>query len=150
MLNPDRPDACHAPSLVVPRLTTLTACVATPLPAVNPQMAWVDFATPSPGGKVLMADRLDNQRLPDGRYFQVTPGRHELTVRFDFEVMGGGMLMTTEPRERLCYMTVPYEHFEAGQRYRLEARSLAFTPSARLLNARGEIVATERAIHCVP
>ena len=56
----------------------------------------------------------------------------------------------TEPRERLCYMTVPYEHFEAGQRYRLEARSLAFTPSARLLNARGEIVATERAIHCVP
>ena len=129
-------------------LSALGAC-ASPLPPVDPKQAWVDLYTMTPG-RVIRADRLDGKRLDDGRYFQVTPGRHELTVRFDFEVMGGGMLMTTEPRERLCYMTVPYEHFEAGQRYRLEARSLAFTPSARLLNARGEIVATERAIHCVP
>lgn len=122
----------------------------TPLPPVDPQMAWVDFSTPTPGGKVLMAERLDNVRLRDGRFFQVAPGSHELTVRFDFEIFGGSQGLDTDPQERLCYMTVRYDHFEAGQRYRLEARSLAFTPSARLINRQGQIVAEERQINCVP
>lgn len=120
-----------------------------PLPAVNPQMAWVDFATPSPGGKLLMAERLDHQRLSDGRFFQVTPGSHELLVRFDFEVFGGGGGLMTGPVDRLCYLTIRFDHFEAGQRYSLEARSLAFTPSARLYNAKREIVAEDRDTDCV-
>ena len=137
------------------KLTTLLAASVlagcqSPLPAADPDKAWVDFAMPTPGGKVLMAERLDKQRSRDGRFFQVTPGSHELTVRFDFEVFGGGQGMDTDPQERLCYMTVPYEYFEAGQRYRLEARSLAFTPSARLINRQGQIVANERQINCVP
>ncbi|QJI43132.1 hypothetical protein HKK52_20020 [Pseudomonas sp. ADAK2] len=127
----------------------IAGCVS-PLPSVNPQMAWIDLATPTPGGKLLMAERLDNQRLTDGRFFQVTPGSHELTVRFDFETFAGGLGMLSDPQERLCYMTVPYDHFEAGQHYRLEGRSLSFTPSARLINAKGQIVATERQINCVP
>lgn len=127
----------------------IAGCVS-PLPSVNPQMAWIDLATPTPGGKLLMAERLDNQRLTDGRFFQVTPGSHELTVRFDFETFAGGLGMLSDPQERLCYMTVPYDHFEAGQRYRLEGRSLSFTPSARLVNAKGQIVSTERQINCVP
>ncbi|KAA0982814.1 hypothetical protein FQ192_30710 [Pseudomonas sp. ANT_J12] len=127
----------------------IAGCVS-PLPSVNPQMAWIDLATPTPGGKLLMAERLDNQRLTDGRFFQVTPGSHELTVRFDFETFAGGLGMLSDPQERLCYMTVPYDHFEAGQHYRLEGRSLSFTPSARLVNAKGQIVATERQINCVP
>ncbi|MNO05889.1 hypothetical protein D3C81_2274490 [compost metagenome] len=60
------------------------------------------------------------------------------------------MGMNTDPQERLCYMTIPYEHFEAGQRYRLEAHSLAFTPSARLYNAQRQLVAEERQVNCVP
>lgn len=127
----------------------IAGCVS-PLPSVNPQMAWIDLATPTPGGKLLMAESLDNQRLTDGRFFQVTPGSHELTVRFDFETFAGGLGMLSDPQERLCYMTVPYDHFEAGQHYRLEGRSLSFTPSARLINAKGQIVATERQINCVP
>ncbi|MBX9408056.1 hypothetical protein K5E40_20465 [Pseudomonas baetica] len=137
------------------RLTLLLAASVvagcqSPMPAADPGKAWVDFAMPTPGGKVLMAERLDKQRMPDGRFFQVTPGSHELTVRFDFEVFGGGMSMNTDPQERLCYLTVRYDHFEAGQRYRLEARSLAFTPSARLINHQGQIVAEERQVNCVP
>ncbi|CAI8925322.1 Lipoprotein [Pseudomonas sp. IT-P12] len=120
-----------------------------PLPAVDPQMAWVDFATPTPGGKLLMAERLDNQRLRDGRFFQVSPGSHELRVRFDFEVFGGGGSLMTGPVERLCYLTIRFDHFEAGQRYRLEARSLAFTPSARLYNDKREIVAEDREVNCI-
>jgi hypothetical protein len=126
-------------------------CTATPLPSVDPNMAWVDFATPTPGGKVLMAEKLDGQRLRDGRFFQVSPGSHELEVRFDFEVLGGGGLgLMSEPQERLCYLTVRYDHFEAGQRYRLEARNLAFTPSARLYDAKREIVAEDRQARCMP
>ena len=44
--------------------SVLAGCQS-PLPAVDPQMAWVDFSMPTPGGKVLMAERLDNQRLRD-------------------------------------------------------------------------------------
>lgn len=129
---------------------SMSGCATSPPPKVDPNMAWIDFATPMPGGKMLMAESLDGQRLQDGRFFQVSPGSHELKVRFDFEVPGGGGLgMQAEPQERLCYMLVRYDHFEAGQRYRLEGRNLAFTPSARLYNAKREIVAEERQVNCV-
>lgn len=121
-----------------------------PLPAVNPQMAWVEFSTPFPNDKLLMAERLDRQRLRDGRFFQVTPGSHELVVRFDFEVPGGGGFgVMSGPTERLCYLTINYDHFEAGQRYVLEGRSIAFTPGARLYNAKREIVAEDRESYCL-
>lgn len=129
--------------------SVMTGCTS-PLPAVNPQMAWVEFSTPFPNDKLLMAERLDNQRMSDGRYFQVTPGSHELIVRFDFEVPGGGGMSTmSSPRERLCYLTINYDHFEAGQRYVLEGRSISFTPSARLYNAKREIVAEDRQAYCI-
>ncbi|MHC8303573.1 PA0061/PA0062 family lipoprotein [Pseudomonas sp. PB3P13] len=129
--------------------SVMTGCTS-PLPAVNPQMAWVEFSTPFPNDKLLMAERLDNQRLSDGRYFQVTPGSHELIVRFDFEVPGGGgMGSMSSPAERLCYLTISYDHFEAGQRYVLEGRSVSFTPSARLYNAKREIVAEDRQAYCI-
>ena len=132
-------------------LVTLTGCTTSPLPPMHPNMAWVDFATPIPGGKLLMAERLDGKRLQDGRFFQVSPGSHELEVRFDFEVPGGGggLGMMSEPKERLCYLVIRYEHFEAGQRYRLEARNLAYSPSARLYNAKREIVAEDRQANCL-
>ena len=130
---------------------SLGGCATSPLPEADPNMAWVEFAMPAPGGKVLMAESLDGQRLRDGRFFQVSPGSHELEVRFDFEVIsGGGLGMQAEPQERMCYMIVHYDQFQAGQRYRLEARNLAFTPSARLYNAKREVVAEDRRANCLP
>jgi hypothetical protein len=137
------------PLLLLFALTTLTAC-SSPLPSADPHQAWVDLITRTPGGKLVMAERLDKQKLTDGRYFQVSPGSHELTVRFDFEVPGSGMSGMNSPQERLCYLTLNYDRFEAGQRYLLEARSLTFTPSARLYNPQRQVVAEERLIHCVP
>jgi ABC-type sugar transport system ATPase subunit len=64
--------------------------------------------------------------------------------------VGGGLGMQGAPQERLCYMLVRYDHFEAGQRYRLEGRNIAFSASARLYNAKREIVAEDRQINCVP
>lgn len=126
--------------------TTLGACTS-PMPPVDQKQAWVDLYTITPG-KVLMAERLDGKRLNDGRYFQVTPGKHELVVRFDYELSTG--LFTTDPTERTCYLTLEYDGFEAGQRYRLEARAIALQPNAWLYDAERKVVAQERLTHCIP
>lgn len=126
----------------------LSACTSTPIPPADPAMAWVDLETQT--GKLVMAERLDNKRQADGRSFQVTPGSHELMVRFDFEVFVGGMGMFSDPQERLCYVTVDYDNFQPGQRYRLQARSLGFNAYARLYDATGKVVAEERLVNCLP
>lgn len=72
--------AMRQPMMLI-ALSALGAC-ASPLPPKDPKQAWVDLYTMTPG-RVIMADRLDGKRLDDGRYFQVTPGKHELIVRFD-------------------------------------------------------------------
>lgn len=121
----------------------------TPIPAANPQMAWVDLSLPFPNDRVLLAERLDRERLDEGRFFQVAPGRHELVVRFDYEVNAGaglGMMGTTV---RQCYLTLDYAHFQAGQRYVLEARSMALSPQARLYNAERQVVAQLSEFYCL-
>ncbi len=129
--------------------SVLAACQS-PLPAADPGMAWVDLSIPFPNDRVLMAERLDEQRLSDGRFFQVTPGRHELIVRFDYDATGGGgMSIMGGLSVRECYLTVNYDHFAAGQRYVLQARSIALTPEARLYDARGEIVAQVSEFYCL-
>lgn len=50
---------------------------------------------------------------------------------------------------RQCYLTIDYAHFKAGQRYVLEARSMAMTPEARLYDAKGEIVAQVTELYCL-
>ncbi|UVJ44086.1 hypothetical protein NVV94_00195 [Pseudomonas sp. LS1212] len=130
--------------LIMLTLSTLGAC-ASPLPPVDPQQAWVDMFTIT--GKLVMADRLDGKRLNDGRYFQVPPGQHELIVRFDFEVPSGAF--NTDPVERTCYLTVRYDSFQAGQRYRLEARAIAMQPNAWLYDSERRVVAEERNVRCL-
>jgi len=128
-------------------LSALGAC-ASPLPPADPKQAWIDLYTITPG-RVIMADRLDGKRLNDGRYFQVTPGKHELVVRFDYEVTSG--LFTTDPPERTCYLTVRFDNFEAGQRYRLEARAPAMQPQVYLYdNSRKVLVDEPSDIFCIP
>ena len=128
----------------------LSACALTPLPAIDPQQAWVDFATPTPNAKLVMAQRLDGKNLNDGRFFQMPPGSHELMVRFDFEVpTGSGFGGLGQTTERTCFMTLQYDRFQAGQRYVLEGRSLAFTPNIRLYNAERQLLAEERSVNCI-
>ena len=128
----------------------LSACASTPLPPVDPHQAWVDFATPTPGAKLVMAQRLDGKNLNDGRFFQVPPGSHELMVRFDFEVnTGAGFGGLDQTHDRTCFMTLQYDNFQAGQRYVLEGRSLAFTPNIRLYNAARQLLAEERSVNCI-
>ncbi|MBF8744571.1 hypothetical protein E2H86_06120 [Pseudomonas putida] len=128
-------------------LSALGAC-ASPLPPADPKQAWVDLYTMTPG-RLVMADRLDGQRLNDGRYFQVTPGKHELVVRFDYEVYSGGL--TTDPRDRTCYLTVRFDNFKAGERYRLVARAPVMDPEVAMYDAsRNKVVDEASNVFCIP
>ncbi|MES2819275.1 MAG: hypothetical protein V4812_09870 [Pseudomonadota bacterium] len=127
-------------------LSTLAAC-ASPLPSPDPRQAWVEpYAVP---GQLLMADRLDGQRLGDGRYFQVSPGAHELLARFQFEVQGhGGLDGSSEPRQITCVIRVRYADFAAGRRYRLEARPLAHQAQAWLYDEQRQVLARGKVLRC--
>ena len=99
--------------------------------------------------KGIMADKLDGQRLEDGRYFQVTPGKHELVVRFDYEIYSGGMM--SQPRDRTCYLTVRFDNFKAGERYRLEARAPVMEPQVLLYDASRKVLVNEPSnVFCIP
>lgn len=128
---------------------SLEGCMS-PLPTPDPQMAWVELTSVS--GKVIMAERLDGMNWADGRYFQIKPGAHDLMVRFDFEVYGGGGggYFDFWGGERLCYLNVRYDGFKAGERYRLQARSLGLIPMAWLYDSQGQKVAEDSETHCMP
>ncbi|QXI40844.1 hypothetical protein [Pseudomonas xantholysinigenes] len=135
--------------LLLLAITAIPACQG-PMPAADPQMAWVDLSMPFPNDRVLLAERLDRQRLSEGRFFQVSPGSHELVVRFDYEANGGGgMSLMGGTTVRQCYLTLRYADFQAGQRYLLQARSMALTPEARLYNASRQIVAEVSEYYCL-
>nr|WP_298111910.1 hypothetical protein [uncultured Pseudomonas sp.] len=133
--------------LLLVGLSTLGAC-ASPVPPRDPNQAWVElYASP---GELLMADRLDGQRLNDGRYFQVPNGAHELQARFQFEVngLGGGLDGSTEPRQITCEIRVRYDDFAPGQRYRLEVRPLAMKAQGWLYDEQRNVLARAKVPRC--
>ena len=132
--------------LLAPALLLLGAC-ASPLPEPDSQQAWVELY--STADTLLMADRLDGKRWPDGRYFQVTPGQHELQARFQFEVRGGGGLgMMSEPLRMTCEIRLRYDDFVAGQRYRIEARQQLMKAQAWLYDEHRNVVARGEVRRC--
>lgn len=126
--------------LALTLLASLCAC-ASKLPEPDPRMAWIDVA-PDPSD-TLMANRLDDKRWGDGRYYQVMPGKHELELRYQFEAGGGGggFGMNAEPTIITCYMELHYDQFEAGKRYRVEARNAANQPMAWLYDGQRNVLA---------
>lgn len=124
----------------------LSAC-ASPVPPADPRQAWVDLR--SNAGTLLMADRLDGQRLNDGRYFQVPVGAHELQARFTFELNnGGGLGGLSEPLQITCDIRVRYADFAAGQRYQLEARPLQMKAQAWLYDEQRNVLARGKVLRC--
>ncbi|MCQ4309218.1 hypothetical protein NA645_14600 [Pseudomonas stutzeri] len=123
----------------------LSGC-ASPLPPPDPNMAWIDLtAQPS---DIFMSDRLDDKRTPDGRYFQVSPGAHELEARYEFEISSGGMGIFGETQYLRCTMVIRYDDFQAGRRYLFQARSLGFTPQGWLRDEQHNVLARAEAEHC--
>ncbi|MCY1269558.1 hypothetical protein D9M70_180610 [compost metagenome] len=131
---------------------SLGACAGTAVPPADPQQAWVELATQQPS-HTISANRLDGARLSDGRFFQVSPGAHELDVRFQYERAGsgGGMdPMGGGPGPVTCILRVKYAGFAAGQRYRLEARPLAAKAQAWLYDEQRKVLARGEVLRCGP
>lgn len=134
------------PFLLIASLFLLNAC-ASPVPPHDAGHAWVELSTTA--SDLLMADKLDGERLNDGRYFQVPPGAHELVARFQFEVPGGGgMNVMAEPVQRTCEIRVRYDDFAAGQRYRLEARPMVTQAQAWLYDGQRNVLARGKLLRC--
>ncbi|MGK9066488.1 PA0061/PA0062 family lipoprotein [Stutzerimonas chloritidismutans] len=129
--------------LVALALTSLSGC-ALWMPKHDPSQAWVELA---PNGETeLKAVAVDQKPLDDHRYFQVTPGSHQLGMRYRFEVAPADVGRDSDALERDCRLTLDYDRFNAGMRYRLVAGGYGFRPWARLYDQHDQLLAkaTER------
>lgn len=125
----------------------LGACAA-PVPPADPGQARISLrAAPA---DVLSAQRLDGQRLADGRYVDVAPGTHELQLRYQYDSRQGSGLFG-EPRRVTCELRLRYAHFQAGRDYRFEARPLSLKAQGWLYDQDGtEPLARAEVVRCGP
>lgn len=123
---------------------TLTGCMGLPKP--DPNQAWVDLQVPK--DNALHAQEVDAQALDDNRYFEVEPGSHELTVRYQFTVAPSNIGPQAAPLSRDCQLNIKYSNFNAGERYQLEAGSLGFTPWAKLYDQQRRLVGRAQPAGC--
>lgn len=105
----------------LPLLIMLNACVLPPIPDANKDTAIILLYTQP--GRSLMAESIDRQRVNDGRYFQVTEGKHRLALRFQYEKNEIGGLISQDLGQTTCLMSF-YYLFKANQTYYLEARPM--------------------------
>jgi hypothetical protein len=132
-------------TLLLPSLLLLSAC-AGPLPSADPQQAWV--AVHGVPGVTLMAARLDDIAVNDGRYFQLSPGAHTLQVRLQFELPGGGANGLSEPQTRSCLFALSYAQFAAGQSYRLKGGQQGYRGWVRLYDRQQQVLARGKQVRC--
>lgn len=118
-------------------LVLLSGC-ASFLPSPDPNQAWIDLA---PGDNdSLHALQVDERDWADTRYFQVQPGNHELTVRYQFTVTPSNIGPVDEPLWRDCQLNLTYKDFTAGQRYQMQAGSIGFRPWIKLYDQQQKLI----------
>lgn len=131
--------------LAVTSLALLSGCSLL-MPSHDPSEAWVDLQADEE--TQLVASKVDNKGLEDDRFFQVSPGAHELHARVRFNVAATNMGGDEPPLARSCEMTVKYNDFVAGQTYRFEAGSVGFRPWAKLFDTNDQLLGTAREGSC--
>lgn len=125
-------------------LLMLAGCVGLPDP--DPAQAWIDLDTRQ--DSVLQALEVDEKTSTDKRYFEVQPGSHELTVRYQFAVEPTNIGPGTEPLWRDCQLSVKFKDFNAGQRYQLQTGNIGFRPWAKLYNQQRKVVGQGQPAGC--
>ena len=118
-----------------------SACAA-PLPEHDSSMAWIDVQARA--GHQLSAQRMNGHKVNDARYFQVTPGAHQLLVRLTYD-RGGSR---SGGSQRRCLIDIDYPQFIAGERYSIGALAHGWTVRAWLYNSDGERIIESRPIRC--
>ncbi|ARU86583.1 hypothetical protein [Pseudomonas sp. M30-35] len=131
--------------LAVTSLALISGCSLL-MPNHDPSMAWVDLKTDE--DTELLASKVDSKDLDDDRFFQVSPGAHELHAQVRFHVAATNMGGNEPPLSRSCEMTVKYNDFVAGQTYRLEAGYVGFRPWAKLFDTNDRLLGTAREGSC--
>ncbi|MDF9617806.1 hypothetical protein P5705_09145 [Pseudomonas entomophila] len=117
-------------------LVLLSGCSTLPDP--DPKQAWIDLA---PGNNdSLHAVQVDERDWADTRYFEVQPGNHELTVRYQFPVAPGNIGAVDEPLWRDCQLNLTFKDFTAGQRYQMQAGSIGFRPWVKLYDQQQKLL----------
>ncbi|MEO6677837.1 MAG: hypothetical protein ABIO21_10710 [Pseudomonas sp.] len=129
------------PLLMLPGLglvCLLSAC-AGPEPKADPSEAWIGLQ--QSGNTNVLAEKLDGQRVDDGRYFEVRPGVHRLEVTLIRGTDGN----SAEP---ICSGRLDYSHFQAGERYQMNTSSEGLSASASLVDSHGKQVAQSDSFQC--
>lgn len=109
------------------------------MPKPDPAQAWIELA---PLAKTdLQALAVDGRSLEDDRYFQVRPGSRTLEMRYRFQVGSADIGPNSEPLQRDCKLSLEYDRFTAGARYRLVAGGYGFRPWARLYDQHQTLLA---------
>ncbi|WP_312956832.1 PA0061/PA0062 family lipoprotein [Stutzerimonas nitrititolerans] len=109
------------------------------MPKPDPAQAWIELAPHQETD--LQALAVDGRRLDDDRYFQVQPGSRTLDMRYRFQVDGADIGPDSGPLPRDCKLTLEYDRFTAGARYRLVAGGHGFRPWAKLYDQRHLLLA---------
>lgn len=123
-------------------LTLFMSGCAAELPEHDSSMAWVDVA--GRAGYSLSARRQDGKQTQDARYFQLSPGRHQLELRLGYERKGSA----TGSQWRHCRIEFDYDGFAAGERYSIYAVATGFTVRVWLRNQAGEKLLESRSVRC--
>jgi hypothetical protein len=125
--------------LLTTGLLMLTGCAGFGMPDPDPTQAWIDLEARQQD-TALQALEVDNRVAVDKRYFEVQPGSHQLTVRYQFPVQATNIGPDAEPLWRDCQLNLKFKDFNAGQRYQLQAGSIGFRPWAKLYDEQRNVV----------
>jgi len=131
--------------ILFPCVLALSGCNLL-MPRHDPGKAWVELNPREPYS--LRASEVDQRELDEHRFFQVSPGAHELGLRYRFEVDGSNIGPNSPPYERNCLIRLNYAEFTAGERYSLEVGKVGFRPWARLYDEQRQEVARGRESGC--
>lgn len=122
-------------------LIACTACAA-PVPEPDPNMAWIDVQAQA--GHQLSAQSVNGDKVDDARYFQLSPGAHQVQVRLTYE---RGSSRTGDAQRR-CLIDIAYPDFQAGQRYSIRALAKGWTVRAWLYDEAGQRIVESKWVRC--
>lgn len=124
-------------------LTALLSGCAGTLPKPDPHDAWVGLQYEARDSMV--AEKLDNHPLKDGRYFQVSPGKHSMQVM----VYAANSVYVDD---KTCHATLTYARFKPDEHYELRGTDLGsglrLNMRVDLVNAKGKSVAQTQQFDC--
>lgn len=118
---------------------TLAGC-AGPMPKADPDEAWVGLRDDVADS--MLAEKVDDHKVDDGRYFEVKPGDHTLSILL-FHVY-------TANEEDNCTGNLDYSHFHAGQHYTLVESKRGPEVNVKLDDAKGKALAAVQDMSCMP